>query len=160
MAKRLIIMRHAESPMNNQGRDHDRILSPRGKEDAKNTGQEMINMDWAPELVLCSTANRARETLAAVKFQNPPEVQYHENLYLAGIDQIQEVAISASNTINSIMVVGHNPGWQDAVHVLTKAFCAMGTANIALLEYEGDEGDWPDTLNDIGSWKLVEQLEP
>ena len=56
------------------------------------------------------------------------------------------------------MVLGHNPGWEEAVAWLSGDYVRMTTANAALLEHPSD--DWLDGFQASGSWTLVDVLRP
>jgi hypothetical protein len=61
--KRVYLLRHAKSSWKHpELADHDRPLAGRGKRAAKSIGGHMRAQELVPELVLCSTARRARET--------------------------------------------------------------------------------------------------
>ena len=63
--RRITLLRHAKAVPDERGDDHGRILAPQGKEAAVALGDWLRENDLLPELVLCSTATRTRETLAA-----------------------------------------------------------------------------------------------
>src|SRR5260221_13822701 len=61
--KTLLLLRHAKSSWDNPGgRDFDRPLAPRGRRTAPLIGGHLRDRQLLPDLVLCSTARRARET--------------------------------------------------------------------------------------------------
>ena len=75
--RRLMLLRHAKSDWTAPGaRDHDRPLSPRGREAAPKMGAYMARHALVPDLIVASTATRVSETLDLVlpAFEKPPKV--------------------------------------------------------------------------------------
>lgn len=100
-------------------RDFDRSLEPVGLSDASDVGHDMAERGWIPNLVLCSTAARARQTWDAVaaELPSPPHLTHVEDLY--GEDAAGYVRIiQASGAEGSLMLVGHNPMLEDVALVL------------------------------------------
>ena len=100
--------------------DHDRPLAARGETDAPLMGKTMTERGIDPDLVLCSSARRTRDTLALVlpELKIEPKVVYEDALYHATpaemLDMLRQVAPGASR----VMVVGHNPEIQSFALVL------------------------------------------
>jgi len=103
----LLLMRHAKSSYPPGVADHDRPLAPRGIREAGLAG-DWLRANVPPiDAVLCSTATRARQTLAETRIDT--SVRYSERLYGATpgtmIDEINPVA----ETLGTLLVVGHEP---------------------------------------------------
>jgi phosphohistidine phosphatase len=112
----LLLMRHAKSSYPDGVADRDRPLAPRGIREAGLAG-DWLRANVPPiEAVLCSTATRARETLARTGID--ATVRYSERLYGATpgttIDEINRVA----DTVATLLVVGHEPTMSDLALVL------------------------------------------
>lgn len=109
----LYLLRHAKSDWGAGLPDHDRPLNGRGRKAAAAIGREMAARGIAPDLVICSTAKRARETLErTVKAGDlEVEVQYEPALYLAGVDTILRTVRRDAGNCQSVLLVGHNPGF-------------------------------------------------
>lgn len=123
--KTLFLVRHAKSSWDHPGlRDFDRPLSARGRAAAPAMGHFMASRDWAPELVLCSTARRAQETWALLgsAFNPPPMAIDVDELYGAGPGRMLEALRVHAGSASSAMIVAHNPGTED----LAMALCASG----------------------------------
>ena len=110
----LYLLRHAKSDWENMSlSDHDRPLSPRGEKAAANMGRALARQSLAPEIVLCSTALRARSTLDLVmdagEFAWP--VQYEPALYGASVQGILNIVRTDAGTLKRVLLVGHNPGF-------------------------------------------------
>lgn len=112
--KTIILFRHAKSDWDTSfGSDHDRPLASRGIKDAGLMGRLLAQADQVPQLVLCSTAKRAVQTLelakAAGDWQCP--VEYRAGLYLAQVDGVLKMLRSLPSNIDSVLLVGHEPTW-------------------------------------------------
>ena len=155
--RRLIIMRHAKSSWSSgASTDHQRPLNDRGRRDAPRVAQALVDAGWLPGQILSSDSQRTRETYEQMVSVFPHEipVQFHATLYHAGLSEILAEAPAISEDVSILMVLGHNPGWQEAVHRLSGEYVTMKTANAALLEGEG--ADWADALRQRSSWRLVD----
>ena len=104
----LILMRHAEAAHPGGFRDHDRPLSTHGSRDAVAAGQWIRARVSPVDTVLCSTATRTRQTLEASGIAAP--VEYVDDLYGGGIDDIVEVISRAPADARTLLVIGHAPG--------------------------------------------------
>jgi phosphohistidine phosphatase len=103
----LLLMRHAKSDYPDGVPDHDRPLAPRGIREAGVAGDWLRANAPAIDAVLCSTATRARQTLANTGIDAP--ARYSERVYGATpgtvIDEIRETA----DTVATLLVIGHEP---------------------------------------------------
>ncbi len=112
--KRLILMRHAKTEPWSEGLDDfARALLPRGFSDAQLVAEEIKQRDWSPNLILVSTARRARETCSEVaKIIEDERVRPMEALYLCGMRGLNDAVRSAEQE-TAVMLIGHNPGLHD-----------------------------------------------
>jgi len=132
--KTLLILRHAKSDWDQPGvADHDRTLSARGKRDAPRVGQWLRDEHLVPDLIICSSAKRARKTakLVADASGYEGEVQLEKDLYLAGPEAYFEVLKKVRDTCHTAMVVGHNPGIEELLVALTGEAESLPTAAVA-----------------------------
>jgi phosphohistidine phosphatase len=123
----LILLRHAKSSWEGPGlSDFKRPLAKRGVKAAPEIGAALARLDLRPDLVLCSGAVRARETLALVLpafgSQSPPVV-YDDRLYMALPDGLLAGlhAIKPDHEGHSpkhVMMVGHNPSFEELALML------------------------------------------
>lgn len=119
--RRLMLLRHAKSDWSEAGgRDHDRPLNRRGREAVPALAAYMKRNALAPDRVLCSTAKRTRETfeLIAAGLPTPPPVEFDERLYAAEPNTILGLVRATPRTVHSLLVIGHNPGLQQAALLL------------------------------------------
>ncbi len=161
MLRRLIVMRHAKSSWDSGvPDDHSRPLNARGRRDAPLVAARLQEIGWAPELVVSSDSERTTETLQRMleEFSPAPQFEFTRALYHAGIHEIREAIVNTSHEVSTVMVLGHNPGWQQAVAWLSDQQIAMTTANAALLETEGES--WREALQDDRTWQLVDVIRP
>ena len=108
----LFLLRHAKSSWDHPVSDHDRPLNERGLRDATAAGEMLAGRGWWPEVVLSSTALRARQTWeqAAAAGAGAGEVRYTERLYGATADELLGVVREAADELRSLMLIGHGPG--------------------------------------------------
>lgn len=150
--RRLLLLRHAKSSWGTPGlRDFDRSLAPRGIKAAARMGRYLADSDLIPDLVLCSPAERTRQTIALAfeAMGTKPEVQFEESLYHDGPAAVMSLLKSVDANVETVLIVGHNP----TIAECTIALAAPGTAGLqtaistkfptaalAVLEFPGD--DW------------------
>ena len=159
MSKRLIIMRHAKSSWTSgAATDHQRPLNKRGRRAAPRVGARLWDLGWIPDLVIASDSERTRETWQHMRaeFPHPIEEQFSSAFYHGGQAAIANACTTLTEDISTLLVLGHNPGWEDAVADLSGQWIRMTTANAALLESDAD--DWAEVME--ANWVLVEMLRP
>ena len=111
--KTLVLMRHAKSAWDDpELPDHDRPLAPRGRKTAPRMGAWLQSAGYAPELVLCSAAKRARDTLTLVLPFLPKgvKIDHVPELYGAVPQEILNIVARAPQSAATLLVIGHNPG--------------------------------------------------
>jgi phosphohistidine phosphatase len=114
--KTLYLLRHAKSSWADTGvGDLDRPLAPRGHRAAEKIATHLRRQRVAPAIVLCSSARRARETLAVVApaFGSATEHAVEEGLYAASAAELLSRLRRIPDRTTSVMIIGHNPGLQD-----------------------------------------------
>jgi phosphohistidine phosphatase SixA len=152
-------MRHAKSSWANEGqKDHERPLNERGQRDAPRIAQALSDLSWTPDWVVASDALRTRQTWERMTevFGEDTPLLAEPNLYLAGLGALQKSAAAWPSSATTLLALGHNPGWEQAVSHLCGTSCSMTTANAGLLEGYG--GSWQEALE--GAWELREFLTP
>lgn len=149
MTLTLLLLRHAKSSWDHPGLDDfERPLAPRGREAAPRMAGFIAAAGLLPDLVLCSTAVRTRETLALVLPElgaSPPAVRYEDALYLASTSDLVERVRRLDDGDRRVLIVGHNPGMHGAALALagdgarrdvTALATKFPTAGLAVLEFE------------------------
>lgn len=135
--KTLLILRHAKSDWaNSQLSDHDRPLNDRGSHDAPRMGAWLKHKKMVPELIISSTAERALTTaeLVAQACDFEGELRPTRDFYLAGPPAYIETLKELPDSYERVMIVGHNPGMEELVSLLTDKDRPLTTANVAVVE--------------------------
>lgn len=151
--RNIVLLRHAKADWPEVA-DHERPLAERGRLEAPAAGEWLAGQGITPQLTLCSTATRTRETwkLVVAHLAQRPKTVYEDRLYEAPPGQIIEVVNEVPDEVRDLLIVGHNPGMQSVADVLAGAAAddarqrmARGfpTAAVAVLRY-------------TGSWKSLE----
>jgi len=117
-------MRHAKAePWSPLGNDFSRALSHRGNQDAKTVaGWAVENLD-DPDTVLCSPAKRTRQTLAPFLSHWPQllsDTDYVDSIYGASLNLLTTLLEDAFSYSEKLMMVGHNPGFEDLLISILK----------------------------------------
>ncbi|WP_262693279.1 SixA phosphatase family protein [Kordiimonas aquimaris] len=127
--KTIYFLRHAKSDWSDSTlSDHARPLNARGRRAAAKMGVLMQRLGVAPDLVLCSTAERAKETLERVMSAGGFDwtVKHERGLYGASADSILSIVRTQDCEHENLMFVGHNPGFEDIILGLSGAEETVG----------------------------------
>jgi phosphohistidine phosphatase len=119
----LYLLRHAKAAPQRIDGDRDRPLAPAGRRDAQALAAWIAERRLAPALVLCSPALRARQTLdiIAPAFAAPSRIAEEDGLYLATAPQLLARLNDLPPNLESVMLIGHNPGLHELASILTDA---------------------------------------
>ena len=133
--RRLALLRHAKSSWDDSNLDDfDRPLNARGLQAAPVMGAVLASLNFSPDCILCSPAERTRQTLTSIKPTirgAMPPVSFDQSLYLAGTADILALLRKVEPQHAKVLIIGHNPG----LHALAAMLAATGDANqIARLE--------------------------
>ncbi|MDI2029361.1 histidine phosphatase family protein [Saccharopolyspora sp. TS4A08] len=136
--RKLILIRHAKSAHPEGVEDFDRPLGERGRRDAPAVGRWLRENAYAIEAVRCSPALRTRQTWELVGAHIPaePQVSYDDRLYGGTAHQLLSIVREMPVTAMTTVIVGHNPGLEDLVHLLTGESVELKTSAVALLSSE------------------------
>jgi len=135
--KTLLLMRHAKSSWSEPGLDdHDRPLNKRGKQAAPEMGKLLRKKELVPDLILCSTARRSRETAEAVAKAcgYPGEIEIQRDLYSSDAACYMDILRHLPEAANRVLLVGHNPETEDMLDMLTGIREHMNTAALAHMD--------------------------
>ena len=160
MVKHLLLLRHCKSSWNHPGlSDIDRPLNGRGIKASKVMGTYLAREDLWPDLILCSSARRTRETLANLEahMENLVPTRIEQGIYDADRADILERVRDVSADVSSVMVIGHNPTMQDTALDLIGAgdlearedlYAKYPTGALALLRLDCEH--WRDVRSGAG----------
>lgn len=115
--KKLVLMRHAEAEHTWGVTDHDRPLTRDGAAEAGAAGSWLLANDHLPDMILCSSALRARQTCTWVcnaLGELAPTARLDESLYAAEDARILAVLNHVPDTVEALLLIGHLPGLRDA----------------------------------------------
>jgi phosphohistidine phosphatase len=167
--KTLYLLRHAKSSWDNPTvPDHDRPLNKRGRRAAALMAEQINSRGIRPEVVLCSTARRAVETLESLgdMFAESADIHIERGLYLAGVGELTERLNELSAHVGSAMLIGHNPG----MHEFGIALAGDGTSleslrgkfptgALAALEFDQEEWDLKPSTGRLQDFVLPRDFE-
>lgn len=125
--KTIYVLRHAKSDWGDESLlDFDRPLNHRGRKAAKAVGHELRERGIRPDLVIASPAVRAKQTVERVIEGIGEDLRVTEDrrIYEASTGTLMEILREAPDDSEQLMIVGHNPGFQNLVVALTEP-CAL-----------------------------------
>ena len=144
MPKTLSIIRHAKSITDLSGPDRDRALNERGQSDAKLIGKFLSAQGAEFDHVYCSTAIRARQTLAKINelLKLPDnQIQFEDSLYLASLPVLLSFIENLPNAQQKVALVGHNPGLTELCNSLSAGDLSnLPTCGVFTVQFSAD--DW------------------
>jgi phosphohistidine phosphatase len=162
----LYLLRHAKSSWKEESQlDFERPLTGRGRKAcgliAKLIQSEGIEFD----LLLSSSAVRARETIELVRQQAKlrSELRFDERIYEATVTRLMEIISELENDRKGILLIGHNPGMEGLILALTGEEKGLATASLAKIKLKvskwSEVGEAKGTLEWIVRPKELEQTE-
>jgi len=153
MPKHLYLLRHGASAEKQTGQsDKERMLTPQGTRETLLIGQYLLKHKLVPELIVSSTAERARSTAGfiadAMKIDHD-QVLLDEELFQASTRTFLELINQLEDTYSHVMCVGHNPTISYLAEYLTKAEIGdMAPAGLAIIRFNCNS--WKDAGPDKG----------
>ena len=158
--KRIVLLRHAKSSWDDPAlSDHDRPLAPRGRRAIAMVADHVRANGLRVDLVLCSSALRARETLERLGDAfGEAEVLVEDGLYAASDDELLERLRRLPDEVGSVAMIGHNPGLHDLAVALTRAGRTLERYPTGALAELSFDGAWSELGS--GHSKLVDFVKP
>jgi phosphohistidine phosphatase len=138
--KRILIMRHAKSDWNTGSkRDFDRPLNGRGEESAPAVGVELKKKGLTPDLMISSPAMRAKMTAEAVAKTSgyKADIEWNESYYFGYTGEILASLKHLDESIQSVMIFGHNPTFSSFSEMLSGTYTELSTADVVIMNYDG-----------------------
>lgn len=164
--RRLLLLRHAKSAYPTGVADIDRPLASRGQEAAPLMGAYIVREGLRPDHAMVSPARRTQETWEAARVELPDTaMETVPSLYEAPAGRILDAIRSAPAGVQSLLVIGHNPGLGDLAlrlvgdgpkPLLRDLREKFPTAALAVLEFAAD--DWEAIA--YGDGKLLRFVRP
>lgn len=145
--KRLILLRHAKAVAKSL-RDFERALAPRGRAQMKFVARHLEGEGLKPDLALVSPSVRTRETWDLTGQTDVP-VRFDQRIYEASDDDLLSVLREAEPTAGTVVLVGHNPAFEDLARRLVRTGgeddlarmqAKYPTASVAIIDFDLD--DW------------------
>jgi phosphohistidine phosphatase len=150
--KTIFLLRHAKAENAAPGSaDVDRALNERGRQEAQAVGKAVKKRDVKVELVLCSSAVRARETeqLFIAAAEIAATVRSDERIYEASAQQLQQVISEVADDVTGLLLVGHNPALEDLIRALIGVGASLAPCTLAKVELEIDR--WHSVIEGKGN---------
>lgn len=164
MAKNLLIMRHAKSSWADGGlTDHQRPLNKRGRRVAPLMAEMLVTAKLVPDLIVLSSSQRTTETakLMDAMFDSlkvsVPESRSTDDLYHAPMEVYFNIASQLDDDLETVLMLGHNPGIEELVEKVTGKYERMPTAALAVFTSESES--WNDACSD-SNWQLKHLWRP
>jgi len=158
--KSLLVLRHAKSSWKHpELADHDRPLNKRGQRDAPRMGELLREQDMIPDLIISSTAKRARQTAEMVADTSgyQAEIQFERSFYASEPEALIDILQQVADDNDCVMVIGHNPDLEELLEMLTGNWERMSTAALAKIELPINE--WVRISAEVAG-KLVDVWRP
>lgn len=162
--KTLFLLRHAKSSWNDPAlADFDRPLNDRGQKAAELVGKFMAKQNVNIDLVICSPAVRARQTIELVlrAAKRSAELRFDQRVYEANPTRLLEITFQIEDDRKSVLLVGHNPGMEELLGLLTGVEQHMPTAALAKVVLNSKK--WDKILAEKGvleSFVKARELKP
>ena len=159
--KTLYVLRHGKAaPEAEAQSDHERELTSRGRSEVRQAAHHLRKRPTAPSLILASTAARARQTAEACVAALPDaKLVLLDELYLAEPSSYLAELAESAEPHAAVMVVGHNPGLEALIYVLTERSEHLATAS--LVEIELEVASWSElSRRGKGGARIVDIFRP
>jgi phosphohistidine phosphatase len=167
--KTLLLLRHAKSAWGDARlEDHERPLNGRGERSARAMADHIAHKAPHPDLILCSTAMRTRQTLAPLlKRLGPPSppIALENGLYLASEEALLDRLRAVADGVGTVLLIGHNDGIGQLAAALAGSGPAEPLARLrekfptgALAVLRLGDGPWSELAP--GAAKLIEFVRP
>lgn len=145
MERTLVMIRHAKSSWANPLQsDFERPLNDRGEKDAPMMGEKLKKQNIIPDLVIASTAKRAKQTakkIAKALDYDESKILWQEKLYHCIPSVFEEILYEVDDSIKTVFIVAHNPGITEFVNELSGQFHLdnMPTCGIVGAKFEAEQ---------------------
>jgi phosphohistidine phosphatase len=130
--RHVVVVRHAKSSWDDPAlADHDRPLAPRGRKAVRRLRDHLEGLAVRPDVVLCSSSRRTRETLEGISpALGGARVEIESELYGADVEELLARLRRIDDPVTCALLIAHNPGVAD----LTDLLLAPGAAGDAVID--------------------------
>ena len=143
--KQITIIRHGDSSfIGNNDHDWSRPLSQKGTNECIELAKYLSQNKMLPEKIICSDAKRTIETSNIILEKtgwNPKLLDLDNNLYQANLDFLCELIAEQSDSIEKIILIGHNPGLSILCSKLSNNSIYLSTGSCATIKMENEFWD-------------------
>ena len=135
----LIVLRHGKSDWSGGEPDDLRPLARRGRRQAPEAGRWLSDNVGAIDLAVVSPAERTRETwrLAGAELAVLPPVREDDRVYAGTAASLLGVVRELPHEVETVVLVGHNPGVEELVASITGHRVSMPTSALAVIDLPG-----------------------
>ena len=141
--KSVILFRHGQAGWGNNifGKDYDKPLTPIGEKEAEKMGEYLSDSNYIPDLIISSTANRAKNTMKlAYKAGNWKSIiNFETKIYGGNPNFLLELINKQNNKYNSICLVGHEPNFSNFISLTRGEYKIFNTASMAKIDFKTNE---------------------
>ncbi|WP_319475682.1 histidine phosphatase family protein [Marispirochaeta aestuarii] len=137
MLKTLLLLRHGKTHRGGYTRDWDRELKGRGVTQARHIGGYLKKTGLVPDRIITSSAVRARATaeICAEETEYPEPVDARDELYNIDDSSLIEFITGLDNSLDRVLLVGHNPAFEETASLLGGKSTPLGTGDCAVLRF-------------------------
>ncbi|NRA46730.1 MAG: hypothetical protein HRU09_17410 [Oligoflexales bacterium] len=161
MTRKLFIIRHGSAePHSWDEDDFLRKLTPMGIKEVIETARKFQgSFSWMPEHILCSDANRTKETFQNLKntMNFKPDVVLCSSFYLGGVNEVLGEIEKVKDGVMNLLLIGHNPTFSELASQLSGELISLSPANAVVLEKQCSS--WAQAVHEEG-WELIKFLSP
>jgi len=154
--KTLFVLRHAKSSWDNpDAADFDRQLNEQGLKTVPVMGETMYRNQFQPAAIISSPAKRAKQTAVLIRemAQLTSGIDYDERIYEASPHRLLNVISEIAEKNESAMLVGHNPGLEGLIKILTGEVQSLPTAALAVVDLNAE--NWKEITAESGKLRAV-----
>ena len=133
---KLLLMRHGEASFSAGRSDKDRPLTMHGKDQAIRAGKWLKSRGLCPDVILCSSAIRTRQTWEMLFKPAHIKAEAHimDDLYLANPNDLLEAMQRFAKQTQCLLMIAHNPGVSTLASALSGQRMGMGTGHIVVVD--------------------------
>lgn len=140
MPKTLLLLRHGKTHRDGYAHDRERELKPRGHTQARRIAKILKSSDLMPDRIISSSAVRARETaeICTDELDIASPVDLRDDLYGIHASDLIRFCLGLDDAWECVLLVGHNPAFEEAASILAGRSVSLGTGDCAVLRYHAD----------------------